>query len=120
MTEAIAVFVTATALCLAFGAYLHRQEARIAAREEALRNAIPPERVRVWKDGALIYDGPERRSSDRHGTDGAPVYRWPDLVEEATTEPTGEDEIEEARRLAAKHDPWGEHTISPGREVEDE
>lgn len=107
MTEAIAAFVTATVLCLAFGAYLHHQEAQSAAREKALRKSLPPERVRVWKDGTLIYDGPERRSSDRYTPDEASAYRWPDLQEEATTDPdegVNIDLFEARRRMAAERE----------------
>ncbi len=95
MTEAfIGILIGSTLAWVAAGALAHRRE-----QEEPGPPPPPPPRVQVWSDNRLVYDGPERRSSPRLRTDSEQSYRWPDLVEEATTEPTeDEDDVEHARR----------------------
>tara|TARA_Y100001972_G_scaffold67629_1_gene82443 strand:+ start:89 stop:496 length:408 start_codon:yes stop_codon:yes gene_type:complete len=90
----------------------------------------PPPRVQVWMNDRLVYDGPERRESPRVPLREESGYRWPCLVEEATTDPDDDappvvdtvreamqgmsiDEIEAARRIAAKYDPWSEDIKPP-------
>lgn len=153
MTEAlIGLLIGGTIAALAVGYTAHRREEQRILQTRKLWQMPPtPPRVQVWRDDRLVYDGPERRSSERLPIDSDQSYRWPCLVEEATTEPDEDDapvvdtvrvamggmsidEVEAARRIAAKYDPWQgdiqppaeddvEHArrwVGRGQEVKDE
>ena len=123
LVTGLLIGVTVTALAVGYAA--HRREVTAPTAPPP-----PPPRVQVWNDGRLVYDGPERRTAERLPIDSERAYRWPCLVEEATTDPDDDappvvdtvreamqgmsiDEIEAARRIAAKYDPWGESKIKP-------
>ena len=117
MAELLAGLLIGSTLALVAAGYVaHQREERRPPTPPP-----PPPRVQVWMDNRLIYDGPERRESPRLRIDSDQSYRWPCLVEEATTEPDEDPvvdtvrqamggmtiaEFEAARRIAAKYDPW--------------
>ena len=102
------LLIGSTVALVAVGYVAHRREERRPPTPPP-----PPPRVQVWMDDRLVYDGPERRTSPRVPLREERGYRWPDLKEEATTEPIidrvtearggmTEGEIEHARRWAGQ------------------
>jgi hypothetical protein len=120
------LLIGGTVAMVAAGCVAHQREERRAPTPPP-----PPPRVQVWQDDRLVYDGPERRESRRMGISSEQSYRWPCLVEEATTDPDENpvvdtvrdamrgmsiDEFEAARRIAAKYDPWAGDMAPPPAE----
>ena len=102
---------------VAFGWRLHQLEQRELV--EAVVELVEVGPVEVWRDGVLVYAGPDRRSGR---VEDAESYRWPDGRRAGEVDEAGEivDPVEvarsfrtEAQREAARWvaeglDPWGD------------
>ncbi len=102
---------------VAFGWRLHQLEQREPV--EAVVELVEVGPVEVWRDGVLVYAGPDRRSGRVEDSEG---YRWPDGRRTGEVDESDEivDPVEaagsfrtEAQREAARWvaeglDPWGD------------